>query len=153
LGKRRRQAKRTKKRPRSASARAQQAKAKKADSPQLALTLLFHVLLRLPWDWRIGSSDTSEREHLRDMIPHLPADALIVADASESIDAEPLFVKLVEEGRIIYRESFQEQAARADRTWGRYKRVELSPLVSEYRQRFNGMRAQEVKAAKDRLNR
>lgn len=78
-------------------------------------------------------------------------DALIVADASESIDGEPLFVKLVEQGRIVYRESFQDQAARADRTWGRYKRVELSPLIAEYRRRFNAMRAREVAEAKERL--
>src|SRR5207253_2857859 len=31
-------------------------------------------------------------------------DALLVADASEQIDGEPLFVKLVEQGRIVYRE-------------------------------------------------
>jgi hypothetical protein len=79
-GKKRRKADRAKKRPRSAEARAQRAKDKKADSPQMALTLLLQVLLRLPWDWRIGSSDTSEREHLREMIPGLPVDALIVAD-------------------------------------------------------------------------
>ena len=79
-GKKRRKADRAKKRPRSLKARAQQARDKKADCPQLALTLLLHVLLRLPWDWRIGSSDTSEREHLREMVPHLPVDALIVAD-------------------------------------------------------------------------
>ena len=79
-GKKRRKAARAKKRPRSTKARAQQAKNKKADSPQMALTLLLHVMLRLPWDWRLGSSDTSEREHLREMVPHLPADALIVAD-------------------------------------------------------------------------
>jgi nicotinate phosphoribosyltransferase len=78
-------------------------------------------------------------------------EAMIVADASESIDAEPLFVKLVEQGRIIYRESFQEQAARADRTWGRYQRVKLSPLVGEYRARFNAMRDAEVAEAKARL--
>ncbi len=78
-------------------------------------------------------------------------DALIVADVSEPIDAEPLFVKLVEHGRIIYRESFQDQAARADRTWGRYQRVELSPLVDEYRRRFNAMREREVQAARQRL--
>jgi nicotinic acid phosphoribosyltransferase len=78
-------------------------------------------------------------------------DALIVADASEQIDGEPLFVKLVEQGCIVYRESFQEQAARAERTWGRYRRVELSPLVSEYKQRFNVMRTQEVAEAKRRL--
>jgi nicotinic acid phosphoribosyltransferase len=78
-------------------------------------------------------------------------DAMIVADASESIDAEPLFVKLVEQGRIVYRESYQEQAARADRTWGRYKRVELSPLVKGYRDRFNAMREREVAASRARL--
>jgi hypothetical protein len=78
-GKKRRKADRAKRR-RSRQARAQQAKHKKADSPQMALTLLYHVLLHLPWDWRLGPSDSSEREHLRDMIPHLPDDALITAD-------------------------------------------------------------------------
>jgi nicotinic acid phosphoribosyltransferase len=80
-------------------------------------------------------------------------DAMIVADASESIDAEPLFVKLVEQGRIVYRESFPVQAARADRTGGRYRRVELSPLVAENRARFNAMRDAEIKEAKARLGR
>ena len=77
-------------------------------------------------------------------------DALVIADASEPAQGEPLFVKLVEAGRIVYRESFQEQAARADRTWGRYKRVELSPLMAEYRGRFNAMREREVAEAKAR---
>lgn len=76
----RRKAARAGRRSRSRKARAQQAKHKKADSPQMALTLLHHVMLRLPWDWRLGSSDTSEREHLREMVPHLPADALVTAD-------------------------------------------------------------------------
>lgn len=83
-GKRRRKSDRAKargkKRPRSVAARAQQAKDKKADCPQMALTLLYHALLRLPWDWRIGPSASSEREHLGQMIPSLPSDALIVAD-------------------------------------------------------------------------
>ncbi len=76
---------------------------------------------------------------------------LIVAAASETLDAEPLFVKLVEQGRIVYGESFEEQAARADRTWGRYERVELSPLVAEFVKRFQTMRAVEVAAARQRL--
>src|SRR5439155_21699558 len=59
-------------------------------------------------------------------------DALVVADASEPPQGEPLFVKLVDQGRIVYRESFQEQAARAERTWGRYKHITLSPKVAEY---------------------
>ena len=78
-------------------------------------------------------------------------DTLIVADASEPPQGEPLFVKLVQQGRIVYRESFPEQAARADRTWGRYKRVELSPLVADYQRKFNAMREREVAAARQRL--
>lgn len=79
-GKKRRKADRAKKRPRSAQARARQAKDKKSDSPQMALTLLYHVLLRLPWDWRIGPSNSSEREHVREMLPDLPPNTLITAD-------------------------------------------------------------------------
>lgn len=83
-GKRRRKADhakaRNKKRPRSAEARAQHAKNKKSDCPQMALTLLYHVLLRMPWSWQLGPSGSSERDHLTQMIPSLPPDALIVAD-------------------------------------------------------------------------
>jgi hypothetical protein len=46
-------------------------------------------------------------------------DASIVADASDSPQGEPSYVKMVEAGRIVCRESFYDQAARADRTWGR----------------------------------
>jgi hypothetical protein len=67
-------------RARSRKVQQQRAREKKADSPQMALTALFHVGLRLPWDWRIGASDESERDHLRDMIPDLPSDALVTAD-------------------------------------------------------------------------
>jgi IS4 transposase len=76
-GKKRR---RTRRRKQSRQARAQQARDKKADSPQMALTLLHHLALRLPWDWRLGPYDSSERQQLLDMIPHLPPDALVAAD-------------------------------------------------------------------------
>src|SRR5262249_42327080 len=78
-------------------------------------------------------------------------DALVVADVSEPPQGAPLFVKLVDQGRIVYRETFQDQAARARRTWGRFKRVELSPLVSDYQRKFNAMREREVAAARKRL--
>jgi hypothetical protein len=78
-------------------------------------------------------------------------DTLVVADRSERIDGEPLFVKLVEQGRVVYSESFREQAARAERTWSRYARWEPSPLVTDYLHRFQSMRAAEVAAAKARL--
>lgn len=70
----------TRRRKLSPQARAKQARAKKADSPQMALTLLHHLTLRLPWDWRLGSYDSSERQHLLDMVPYLPSDALVAAD-------------------------------------------------------------------------
>src|SRR5207248_717365 len=63
-------------------------------------------------------------------------DALVVADASEPPQGEPLFVKVVDQGKIVYFESFPDQADRADRTWGKYNKVKLSPLVGEYQQRF-----------------
>jgi hypothetical protein len=57
------------------------ARQKKATSPQLWLTLLWHVGSGLPWAWRTGPSGASERDHLVAMVPELPAQALIVADA------------------------------------------------------------------------
>jgi nicotinic acid phosphoribosyltransferase len=75
-------------------------------------------------------------------------DTLVVADASESPPGEPLFVKLVERGRIAYRESFEEQAARADRTWGQYQKWELSPRLGETMARFRAMREREVAAVR-----
>jgi hypothetical protein len=78
-------------------------------------------------------------------------DTLIVADAAETPAGEPLFVKLVENGRIVYHETFPEQAARADRTWGKYRQWTLSPRVQEYRDRFRAMREREVAAARQRL--
>jgi len=78
-------------------------------------------------------------------------DTLIVADRSETIDGEPLFIKLVEQGRVVYRESFREQAARAERTWNRYSQWQPSPLVADHLRRFEAMRAAEIAAAKARL--
>jgi hypothetical protein len=78
-------------------------------------------------------------------------DVMIVADASEPAQGEPLFVKLVENGRIVYRESFEAQADRAERTWSHYKRWELSPKVSAVMERFRTMRAAEIAAARHRL--
>jgi len=54
---------------------------KKANTPQMWLTLLWHVGTGLPWAWRTGPTGSSEREHWRQMLPELPASALIAADA------------------------------------------------------------------------
>lgn len=68
-------------RARSRASRDRCAREKKLNSPQMWLTTMFHVGTGLPWDWRIGPSDSSERDHLRQMIAALPAGALITADA------------------------------------------------------------------------
>lgn len=54
---------------------------KKANNPQMWLTLLWHAGTGLPWSWRSGPTGSSEREHWRQMLDELPNCALIAADA------------------------------------------------------------------------
>jgi hypothetical protein len=56
-------------------------RAKKANSPQMWLTIMWHIATGLPWDWRTGPSDSSERDHFRQMIAALPEAALVAGDA------------------------------------------------------------------------
>ena len=42
---------------------------------------MWHARTGLPWDWRTGPADSSERSHLLEMLPGLPAGALVAADA------------------------------------------------------------------------
>lgn len=55
--------------------------AKKGNSPQMWLTLLWHVGTGLPWAWRSGPSDSSERGHLEELLAEMPINSLITADA------------------------------------------------------------------------
>ena len=57
------------------------ARQQKATSPQLGLTLVWQVGSGLPWAWRTGPSGASARDHLIALVPELPAQALVVADA------------------------------------------------------------------------
>lgn len=54
---------------------------KKAENPQLWMTAMYHLGTGVIWDYRIGPGNSSEREHLREMIDRLPPGALLVADA------------------------------------------------------------------------
>jgi hypothetical protein len=51
-------------------------------APQVFLTTLWHMGLGLPWDFRTGPGTASEQRHLEQMLPGLPAGALLVADAN-----------------------------------------------------------------------
>lgn len=52
-------------------------------TPQIWLTLLWHMGLRLPWCWKMGASDSSEREHFREMLlqQSFPENTLFCGDA------------------------------------------------------------------------
>jgi hypothetical protein len=50
--------------------------------PQVWLTLIWHVGLRLPWCWEIGPSDSSERAHFLKMLAYkYPENTLFCGDA------------------------------------------------------------------------
>jgi hypothetical protein len=63
------------------SGAASDAHRKKAESPSLWLTLLWHVGTGLPWDWRLGPCDSSERGHWQEMLGSVKQRAMFVADA------------------------------------------------------------------------
>jgi Transposase DDE domain len=51
--------------------------------PQAWITLLWHMGLRLPWTWRLGPSNSSERAHVMEMIEQgeYPKNTLFCGDA------------------------------------------------------------------------
>jgi DDE family transposase len=57
------------------------ARSKKASNPQMWVTTIWHLGIGLPWSWRLGPSNSSEREHLQEMLGELPKGSLLVADA------------------------------------------------------------------------
>jgi hypothetical protein len=54
---------------------------RRANVPRIWLTMMWHVGSGLPWNWRTGPSDSSEREHFQDMLGSTPAGSLLTADA------------------------------------------------------------------------
>jgi len=48
--------------------------------PQWWITRLVHLPTKMMWDWRQGPGNSSERAHLREMIPSLPPSSLLVGD-------------------------------------------------------------------------
>lgn len=54
---------------------------KAKSAPALWVTALVHLRTGLLWSWRLGKGDAAEREHLRQLLPTLPAGTLLVADA------------------------------------------------------------------------
>jgi hypothetical protein len=111
---------------------------KKRESPQIWLTLLWHIGTGLPYNWRIGASDSSEREHAQSMFADLPSEALIVADAgfvgydfwTSMIESNINFVIRVGGNVTLLRELGWATKERADTVylWPKSKR-DKEPLV------------------------
>jgi Transposase DDE domain len=59
----------------------QEARERKANVPRIWLTVLWHVGSGLPWSWRAGPADSSERGHLLEMASEAPPQSMITADA------------------------------------------------------------------------
>ncbi len=51
--------------------------------PQLWVTLIWHIGFGVIWDWRLGPSTASERDHVKDMVKngHFAKDTIFVGDA------------------------------------------------------------------------
>ena len=68
--------------PRSEELQQRLGEAGKADAcPMVYLTALVLLPLGLPWSWCLGKGTASEHDHLRRLLPTLPRQSLIVADA------------------------------------------------------------------------
>jgi hypothetical protein len=52
-------------------------------APQAWITMMWHMELRLPWTWRLGPSNASERDHVKEMLAEeeFPENTLFCGDA------------------------------------------------------------------------
>lgn len=66
-------------------------------SPQMWITMLWQMGVGLPWDWRLGRGNASERHHLRKMLGATPANTLLVMDAG--FTGYDLLRSIVDSGR------------------------------------------------------
>ncbi len=66
--------------------------------PQMWITMLWHMGLRLPWAWRLGPSNSSERDHVTTMLAEedFPQRTLFCGDAG--FIGYPLWAKIGEQG-------------------------------------------------------
>ena len=70
-----------------------------AQAPQAWITLLWHMGLRLPWTWRLGPSNSSERKHVMEMLDEgkFPKNTLFCGDAG--FVGYPLWSAIVARGQ------------------------------------------------------
>jgi hypothetical protein len=66
--------------------------------PQAWITLMWHMGLRLPWNWRLGPSNSSERAHVMEMLQteEFPKNTLFCGDAG--FVGYPLWACILKQG-------------------------------------------------------
>ena len=71
----------------------------KPQQPQVWTTLLWHMGLRLPWMWRVGPSNSSERQHVMEMLDEgeFPENTLFCGDAG--FVGHPLWSRILDRGQ------------------------------------------------------
>jgi hypothetical protein len=127
------------KRRRSRKGRRNKAGRKKAENPQMWITTMWHVGSGLPWDWRTGRSDSSERAHLLEMIAVLPAGSLVTADAgfigyeywnALQEDAHPFVIRVGANVKLLKKLGYARERAGLVYLWpDRMAAKSLPPLV------------------------
>ncbi len=67
-------------------------------TPQVWITMMWHMALRLPWTWRLGPSNSSERGHVMEMLEgeKFPENTLFCGDAG--FVGYPLWNAILEAG-------------------------------------------------------
>lgn len=67
-------------------------------APQAWITMMWHMGLRLPWTWRLGPSNASERDHVKEMLAEeaFPENTLFCGDAG--FVGYPLWSAILEAG-------------------------------------------------------
>ncbi len=54
---------------------------KQSEIPSIWVTMVWHLGAELPWQWKLGTANASERAHLLSLQDSLPEDSLLTADA------------------------------------------------------------------------
>ena len=72
-------------------------------APQAWITMIWHMRLRLPWTWRLGASNSSERGHVTEMLQQeeFPENTLFCGDAG--FVGYPLWSQLAKDGNFLVR--------------------------------------------------
>lgn len=66
--------------------------------PRVWITLLWHMGLRLPWAWRLGPSNSSERDHVMTMLAEEDFDQRTLFCGDAGFIGYPLWAQIVQEG-------------------------------------------------------